>query len=277
MTQYDVINSRAPRLDAPAKATGRAKYIDDLKMPNMLYGALLQSPYAHAKILNIDTSKAEKLPGVKRVITAKDIGTVNYGMSPARYDETVFCTDKVRYVGDEIAYGPRLAGLEGETLRQRVRWAMALVGLDFDATKDRPTFALSGGEKRKVALASSLALQPTALLLDEPTAGLDPVSRRDLLQRLAGLATEMTLVISSHQMEDLAYLVEELSVLYNGRMLMTGSTGSVFSTSQALRDIGLDVPIATEVALKLRAMGWSLPEGIVKVEQLTAALGDDYE
>ena len=103
MSEYDVINSRAPRLDAPDKATGRAKYIDDLKLPNMLYGALLQSPYAHAKILNIDTSKAEKLPGVKRVITAKDIGTVNYGMSPARYDETVFCTDKVRYVGDEIA------------------------------------------------------------------------------------------------------------------------------------------------------------------------------
>ncbi len=103
MIEYDVINSRAPRLDAPGKATGRAKFIDDLRLPNMLYGALLQSPYAHAKILNIDTSKAEKLPGVKRVITAKDIGTVNYGMSPARYDETVFCTDKARYVGDEIA------------------------------------------------------------------------------------------------------------------------------------------------------------------------------
>ena len=125
MSEYDVINSRAPRLDAPDKATGRAKYIDDLKMPNMLYGALLQSPYAHAKILNIDTSKAEKLPGVKRVITAKDIGTVNYGMSPARYDETVFCTDKVRYVGDEIA---AVAAIDLETALE----AVSLIRVDYE-------------------------------------------------------------------------------------------------------------------------------------------------
>lgn len=182
-----------------------------------------------------------------------------------------------QYVGDEIAYGPRLAGLDGEALRQRVRWAMALVGLDFETTKDRPTFALSGGEKRKVALASSLALRPTALLLDEPTAGLDPLSRRELLHRLAGLGSEMTLVVSSHQMEDLAYLVEELSVLSVGRMIMTGSTGAVFSRQGALRDLDLDVPIVTEVALALRELGWSLPDGIVKTEQLVAALREFYE
>ncbi len=181
-----------------------------------------------------------------------------------------------QYVGDEIAYGPRLAGMDGEALRQRVRWAMALVGLDFDSTKDRPTFALSGGEKRKVALASSLALHPAVLLLDEPTAGLDPVSRRDLLQRLSGLAGEMTLVLSSHQMEDLVYLVEELSVLSDGRMVMTGSPESIFSKGSILREIGLDVPIATEVAQALRALGWSLPEGIVRMEQLAGFLRDAY-
>ena len=103
MSQYTVINSRARRVDAPDKATGRAKYVDDLSMPNMLYGALLQSPLAHARILDIDTSAAEKLPGVKRVVTAKEAGRVPYGVSPARYDETLFCHDKVRYVGDEIA------------------------------------------------------------------------------------------------------------------------------------------------------------------------------
>ena len=100
---FDVLNSRAPRLDAPAKATGQAIYADDMKLPDMLYGAILQSPVAHAKILSIDTRRAKRLKGVKAVITAKDVGLTKYGVSPARYDETLFAHEKVRYVGDEIA------------------------------------------------------------------------------------------------------------------------------------------------------------------------------
>ncbi len=103
MKAFDTINTRAKRLDAPDKATGKAVYVDDLASPGMLYGALLQSPHAHARILSIDTSKAESLPGVKAVITAREAGDVKYGVSPARYDETVFAVDRVRYVGDEIA------------------------------------------------------------------------------------------------------------------------------------------------------------------------------
>ncbi len=103
MKELDIIRTRANRLDTPDKATGKAVFTDDISRPGMLYGALLQSPHAHARILSIDTSKAEALPGVKAVITAKDTGTVKYGVSPARYDETVFAVDKVRYVGDEIA------------------------------------------------------------------------------------------------------------------------------------------------------------------------------
>jgi 4-hydroxybenzoyl-CoA reductase alpha subunit len=103
MSEYNVINGRARRLDTPAKATGRAVFVDDIKRPGMLYGALLQSPHAHARILAIDTSAAKALPGVKCIVTAKDAGLTPYGVSPARYDETLFCHDKVRYVGDEIA------------------------------------------------------------------------------------------------------------------------------------------------------------------------------
>jgi CO/xanthine dehydrogenase Mo-binding subunit len=103
MKSYDVISTRANRIDTPDKATGKAVFVDDITLPGMLYGALLQSPHAHAKILSIDTAEAEKLPGVKAVITAKEAGQVKYGVSPARYDETVFAVDKVRYVGDEIA------------------------------------------------------------------------------------------------------------------------------------------------------------------------------
>jgi 4-hydroxybenzoyl-CoA reductase alpha subunit len=103
MKEYSIVNTRVPRVDARAKVTGQARYADDLSMPNMLYGALLQSPLAHARIKRIDTSKARKLFGVRSVVTAKEAGPVKFGVSPARYDETVFCIDKVRYIGDEIA------------------------------------------------------------------------------------------------------------------------------------------------------------------------------
>lgn len=124
MNEYSVINKRAPRLDAPAKSTGEAKFIDDLKMSGMLFGALLQSALPHAKILNIDTSKAEKICGVKAVITARDVPHVKYGVSPARYDEELFCSDKVRYVGDEIA---AVAATDLETAQE----AVSLIKVDY--------------------------------------------------------------------------------------------------------------------------------------------------
>lgn len=103
MKEFDIISTRAHRIDTPDKATGQALFVDDISRPGMLFGALLQSPHAHAKILSIDTSEARQLAGVKSVITAREAGSVKYGVSPARYDETVFATDRVRYVGDEIA------------------------------------------------------------------------------------------------------------------------------------------------------------------------------
>ena len=100
---YAVIGKSVPRIDAFEKLTGRAKYTGDLKFPNMLVGKLLTSPYAHARILSIDTSEAEKLPGVKAIITHKDVPSMKYGLSPARWDETIFCIDKVRFYGDKVA------------------------------------------------------------------------------------------------------------------------------------------------------------------------------
>ena len=101
--KYDVIGGRAPRKDAPAKATGAAQYIEDMRFPGELAGALLQSPHAHARIKRIDTNAALALPGVRAVLTANDVPRVPYGVSPARYDEYLFAFDKVRYVGDEVA------------------------------------------------------------------------------------------------------------------------------------------------------------------------------
>lgn len=125
MSGYGVINKRAPRLDALDKATGRAKYVDDMVMPGMLFGALLQSPIAHGRILNIDTSRALRLPGVKAVVTAKEAGLTHYGVSPARYDETMFCHEKVRYVGDEVA---AVAATDLETAIE----AVSLIKVDYE-------------------------------------------------------------------------------------------------------------------------------------------------
>ncbi|MBI5606884.1 MAG: molybdopterin-dependent oxidoreductase [Deltaproteobacteria bacterium] len=125
MSTYNVINTRAPRLDAPAKATGQALYTDDLQFSNLLYGAILQSPLAHARIKNIDLSKARKLPGVKAVVTARDLEIIPYGVSPARYDETILAVDKVRYVGDEVA---AVAAVDRETAQE----AVELIKVDYE-------------------------------------------------------------------------------------------------------------------------------------------------
>ena len=125
MKKYSVINTRLPRVDARAKATGEARYTDDLFMPNMLYGVLLQSPLAHGKIKSIDTSKARKLQGVKAVVTSREAGAVKFGVSPARYDETIFCIDKARYIGDEIA---AVAAIDLETAME----AVSLIDVEYE-------------------------------------------------------------------------------------------------------------------------------------------------
>lgn len=178
-----------------------------------------------------------------------------------------------QYVGDEIAYGPRLQGLLGDSLRQRVRWAMELVGMGFTAFKDRFTFALSGGEKRKVALASILALRPSVLLLDEPTAGLDPASHREVLSHLCKLKeTGMTLALSSHQMEDVAALTGHVTVLDDGRSVLDGGMADIFAQGEQLRAFGLSTPVVTQVVEGLRTRGWSLPPGLVSPTALIEAL-----
>ena len=125
MDKYNVLNSRARRVDGPAKATGKAIYTDDITLPGMLHGAVLHSTQAHARIKGIDTSAAEALPGVKAVLTGRDIPDTKYGVSPARYDETVLAMDKVRYVGEEVA---AVAAVDLETALK----AVSLIKVDYE-------------------------------------------------------------------------------------------------------------------------------------------------
>jgi len=122
---YAVIGKSVPRIDVFDKLTGRAKFTGDLKFPNLLVGKLLTSPYAHARILSIDTSEAEKLPGVKAIITHQDVPSTKYGLSPARWDETIFCIDKVRFYGDKIA---AVAAIDEETVQK----ALKLIKVEYE-------------------------------------------------------------------------------------------------------------------------------------------------
>lgn len=122
---YAVIGKSVPKIDGREKVTGAAKYTGDLNFPNMLYGKILTSPHAHAKIISIDTSEAEKLPGVKAVITHKDVPSLKYGISPARWDENIFCIDKVRFVGDKVA---AVACIDEETCYK----AMKLIKVEYE-------------------------------------------------------------------------------------------------------------------------------------------------
>jgi energy-coupling factor transporter ATPase len=176
------------------------------------------------------------------------------------------------FVGDEIAFGPRQVAGSG-SLAGRVRAAMALVGLDFNEFKDRRLFTLSGGEQRKVALASTLALQPSILLLDEPTAGLDPRSHREILDGLRQLqAGGMDLVLSSHRMDDLAELAADLSLFSEGQISLSGPMAEVFARGEALADAGLEQPLAVQAAAWLRQACLALPAGIATPHQLVEAV-----
>jgi len=182
-----------------------------------------------------------------------------------------------QFVGDEVAYAPRLRG-ERETLRQTVQLAMEMVGLDFETFKDRLTFTLSGGERRKVALASLIAMHPQVLLLDEPTAGLDPRSRNETLRSLEKLRQQgLTLVLSSHHMEDIAELSDSLTVLHKGRTLLDGAAEEVYSNVSLLEEHGLEAPLVTRAAVRLRELGWDIPRCILRIGDLVGHLRRNLE
>jgi energy-coupling factor transport system ATP-binding protein len=178
-----------------------------------------------------------------------------------------------RYVGDDIAYGPRLAGLQGVALRERVKWAMDVVDLDFEAFKDRSTFTLSGGERRKAGLAGVIALKPQILLLDEPTAGLDPMTRADLLQRLTRLNRDgTTLVIATHNIDEVAVLARRIFVLDRGIVALSGDTKSVLSQSKRLRNLGLDAPAPVLLMDALTDRGWKMPMDAITMTEAEAVI-----
>jgi energy-coupling factor transporter ATPase len=178
------------------------------------------------------------------------------------------------YVGDDVAFGPRRLGLDQGAVRERVRWAMEMVGLPFLAYKDRFTQGLSGGERRKAALAGVLALGPRLLLLDEPTSGLDPQSRQSLVDTLRRLNCEegMTLLMVTHAMEDVVALADRAVVLDGGRVVAEATPRQLFSDPGLPVRHGLEPPAVAMLMHQLRAAGAAVRTDVMSVDEAVLAL-----
>ena len=180
------------------------------------------------------------------------------------FEETVF---------QDIAFGPRNMKLSEQEIKNRVLEAADFAGVE-DRLFERSPLELSGGQKRRIAIAGVIAMRPEVLILDEPTAGLDPEGSRMILNNVARYreASGATVMIVSHNMDDMARIAERLVVLANGQIVMDGAPAEIFAQPETLKGLGLDIPAATELALALRKKGIPLQGTIFTHEQLKAAV-----
>lgn len=169
----------------------------------------------------------------------------------------------------DIAFGPKNLELKEGEVRERVKKAMELVGLNFDDLKDRSPFELSGGQKRRVAIAGVLAMKPKVLVLDEPTAGLDPRGRDEILGRIQKLYEEegITIILVSHSMEDIARLVNRIVVMHKGKIAGEGPTKEIFKQAEELEKIGLGIPQITSFMRKYKLEGNKVRDDILTVKE----------
>ena len=179
------------------------------------------------------------------------------------FEETVY---------KDIAFGPKNMGLKADEIDRRVREAASLVGLTEEQLQVSP-FDLSGGQKRRVAIAGVVAMEPEVLILDEPTAGLDPMSRAGILENIESYrrAKNATVMMVSHSMNDVARLTERLLVMNGSRLAMDDTPKNVFNRAQELLEMGLDIPDVTRVFLKLRQMGLPV-DSVYTMDQAVAAI-----
>lgn len=179
------------------------------------------------------------------------------------FEETVY---------KDIAFGPKNMGLTEAEIDRRVRDAAALVGITDEQLEASP-FDLSGGQKRRAAIAGVMAMEPDVLILDEPTAGLDPVGRTEILSQIARYrsARNAAVLMVSHSMEDVARLTDRLLVMSGSRLVMDGTPGEIFRRAEELVEMGLNIPQVTQVFLRLRELGLDVPN-VFTMEQAIAAL-----
>lgn len=173
-------------------------------------------------------------------------------------------------VAKDIAFGPKNQGLSAEEINERVHYAMECVHLDYEKYAEKSPFELSGGQMRRVAIAGVLAMRPSVLILDEPTAGLDPRGRDRVLSMLEDLHAKehVTTLMVSHSMDDMARLATRLIVMSEGKIVAQGTPREIFSQEDMMTSIGLDVPDAARLCRVLREKGYDLPADLYQPAEL---------
>ena len=217
---------------------------------------LLEPTSGRILVDDIDlTNKETKLTDIR-----KKIGLVFQYPEYQLFEETI---------EKDIAFGTNNLGLSKEVVSERVKKSMEMVGLDYETYKDVSPFDLSGGQKRRVAIAGVIAMEPKVLILDEPTAGLDPKGRDDILEQIKILHEKykMTIVLVSHSMEDVGKLAEKIIVMNKGKVALMGKPSEIFKEVEILEEIGLAVPQVTYLMRALKEKGFNVSDEVFTVEE----------
>lgn len=201
------------------------------------------------------TAKGTNLKSVRQ-----KVGLVFQYPEHQLFEETIY---------KDVCFGPKNLGLDDEAADKRVKEALKMVGLDYEESKVKSPFDLSGGQRRRVAIAGVLAMEPDVLILDEPTAGLDPKGRDAILNEIKLLHDKYnkTIILVSHSMEDVAKLVDRIIVMNEGKCILTGTPREVFKEADMLISVGLGVPQVTMLARSLRRKGMDIREDVITVEE----------
>lgn len=181
------------------------------------------------------------------------------------FEETVF---------NDVAFGPRNLGMSGTELEQQVHFGLASMGMDINTYRDRSPFNLSGGEKRRVAMAGILAMRPEVIVLDEPTAGMDPAGRLKFLEQVSRLHREenLTVILVTHNMDEIARFAERLFVFSQGELVLQGKPAEVFESVTLIRETGLEVPALSELLQQLRMKGKDVRTDLFTVGEVAAEI-----
>ncbi len=218
---------------------------------------LLKPTKGKVQINNLDImDKNIKLNEIR-----KKVGLVFQYPEYQLFEETIY---------KEVAFGPMNLGLTDLEIEVRVKEALELVGLNFEYMKDRSPFELSGGQRRRIAIAGVIAMKPEILILDEPTAGLDPRGRDEILNQIKELHSKykITVILVSHSMEDIARLVSKIIVMDRGKIALIGPPREIFREAEKLEKIGLGLPQMTRLVKKLREKGINIRDNVFTVEEV---------
>ncbi len=219
-----------------------------------LLSGLLHPTAGQVIIDGLSTADDDSSPGASR----RRMGILFQHPEQQLFAETIY---------QDVSFGPRNMGLSGEEIDKRVREALDQVGVDYNRSKDLSPFRLSGGEMRRVALAGIIAMRPEALILDEPTAGLDPRGREELLGYIDNLHRRgMTIIMVSHRLEDIARYAHKVFILHKGELVLQGERREVFADRSRLKKYGLDLPPVALLMHQLRARGRDVRTDIFTVE-----------